>query len=402
MHLVANAVVTTIYCGVLSTRIVVTSSLRMFDWTLETDRRTTTRVAVRLNILHETGAALYQSGCRASNRILFITDTHVGGLYATEVLDSVRSAGFDAVDFRIAPGEASKALDVAERIYRCLAENEFGRETVVLALGGGVVSDLAGFVAATWMRGIDFVVCPTTLEADVDACLGGKTAVNLRGMKNQVGVFHHPRLVLVDPSCLRTLDERDIRAGLAESIKHALISSEDFLAWHERHAEAILDLNDDLITELIRRNLRIKADIVSRDAFEQTGLRMRLNLGHTIGHAMEACSGYQLRHGECVGLGTLAACRLSNMLGLLDGATVERVADLLARLGLPTRLTIPMETDRVMAALRSDKKKRCAELSFVLLEGVGQPTIRSDVPQERIRAAYESLLPGAPRASDAQ
>ncbi len=264
---------------------------------------------------------------------------------------------------------------------------------MILALGGGVISDLGGFAAATWMRGIRFAICPTTLESAIDASIGGKTAVNLPGAKNLVGAFHSPVLVATDPTCLSTLEPLDVSAGMAESIKHALIADAEFLVWHETHAEAIRKLDETVLTELILRNVRIKCGVVARDPFEQSGDRMVLNFGHTIGHAIEANCGNALRHGACVALGMLAACRLSQALGLVASTLVDRVAALLARYELPTQLERAHDTDTLLESVHKDKKARGKTVRFVLLEDVGRPVIREDVSQQQMREAIESLQP---------
>ncbi len=354
----------------------------------------TTEVTVRPNVLHEFGSLLrgLVPGT-AGPQVVIVTDRRVGGIYGSDLSASLHGAGFETLDYHIEPGEASKSLAVLASLYQFLADHMVARDAVVVALGGGVVSDLAGFAAATWMRGVRFAVCPTTLEADVDASVGGKTGVNLPGAKNLVGAFHQPILVAVDPTCLETLERRDVRAGLAESIKHALISSEAFLTWQESNVDAILALDDVLTSELILRNLRIKAEIVEQDALERTGARALLNFGHTIGHAIEACCGFSLRHGECVSLGTVAACRLSHAQGLLEQPAVERVEAVLKNFGLPTQLTGRIDTERIMLSIRNDKKIQGGAVRFVLLESIGQPVIRSDVAEQEVRAAYESLLP---------
>lgn len=365
----------------------------MFDLSISLDD-CTTQVAVKLDGLKETGLLLREV-LRPKNAVsvLVVSDERVGALYGPTVFESLAAAGLRPHEFRFKQGEASKNLRVAEDIYRALVDCEIGRDGLVLALGGGVVSDLAGFAAATWMRGVRFAICPTTLEADIDASIGGKTAVNIPGGKNLVGVFHQPVLVAIDPSCLKTLEPRDVRAGMAESIKHALITSGELLTWQEQKVEAILSLDEEVVTDLILRNVRIKAAIVQQDAREQTGERMLLNLGHTIGHAIESCSDFALRHGECVALGTLAACRLSRALGMLDQSIVGRLERLFARFGLPTELAVPIDTDEIMATLRQDKKVRGGEVQFVLLEDIGRPIVKRDCPQEFVREAYESLLP---------
>ncbi len=354
----------------------------------------TTEVTVRPDVLSEFGSLLRRlvPGSRGP-QVVLVTDKRVGDIYAVALLGSLQRAAFETLEYRIEPGEASKSLDVFASVQQFLADHTVARDAVVVALGGGVVSDLAGFAAATWMRGVRFAICPTTMEADVDASVGGKTGVNLPGGKNLVGAFHQPILVAVDPTCLKTLEPRDIRAGLAESIKHALISSEAFLTWHESNVDAILALDEALTAELILRNLRIKASIVEEDALERTGRRALLNFGHTIGHAIEACCGFMLRHGECVSLGTVAACRLSHTLGLFEQSAVERVEAILKNFGLPTQLADRIDAERIMLSIRNDKKIQGAALRFVLLESIGKPVILSDVPEQQVREAYESLLP---------
>ena len=353
----------------------------------------TTNITVQTDVLSRVGELLKHSVAGIHGAaVSLVTDDRVRGLYGRTVADSLAAADLTVHEFSVPPGEASKSLAVAERVYAFLAERAVGRDGLMLALGGGVVSDLAGFVAATWMRGIPFAVCPTTLESAIDASLGGKTAVNIAGGKNLVGVFHQPRLVAIDPRCLTTLEPRDVRAGLAESVKHALLVSEPFLAWHEACAGAILALESDVVSELILRNLQIKGAIVEEDTLERTGRRMLLNFGHTIGHAIESCCAYRLRHGECVALGIVAACRLSRRLGLLDDAVVSRVEALLARLGLPTRLTEPPAAEAVLDTIARDKKAKGGRVRFVLLAGVGVPVVRDDVTDAQIRDAYASLF----------
>ncbi len=352
----------------------------------------TTRVVVSGRALADVGGALRKVCARgAAPLVALITDEQVGGFHAARVRESLERAGFQVHEYRIAPGEASKSWDTAGVIHRFLADHKVTRDSTIVALGGGVVSDLAGFVAATWMRGVRFVICPTTMEACIDAAIGGKTAVNIPGAKNLVGAFHQPALVLVDPTSLATLPQREVRAGLAESIKHAVLFSGNFLEWHERHVEEILALDEPTIIELITENVRLKADVVSRDARELSGTRMLLNFGHTIGHAIEECCGFTLRHGECVSLGTVAACRLSRAMGLLSAKDAERVEKLLARFGLPTRLDDPIEWGLILPAIGKDKKVRDRNVQFVLLEGVGRPVIRDDVTDSQVRAAYDSL-----------
>ena len=351
-------------------------------------------VTVEVNILKELGSLIRRSmPSGAPLRVVLISDTNVWPLYGERTKQALRRGGAEAAcEWAIPAGETSKSWAAAGELFQFLADQHVGRDAVIVALGGGVVSDLAGFVAATWMRGVRLVICPTTLEADIDAAIGGKNAINIPGGKNLVGAFHQPFLVAIDPACLATLPHRDLCAAMAESIKHALISSVHFLEWHEANVDPILALDPPVTMRLIEENIRIKADIVSCDTTEQSGLRALLNFGHTIGHAIEECCGFTLRHGECVSLGMVAVCRLSHRLGMLDSANLERVERLLIRFHLPTRLENTIDVDRILAAMRNDKKARGGSPQFVLLEGIGRPVVRGDIPETAIREAYESVL----------
>jgi len=352
----------------------------------------TTSVAVERGSLCAIQSRLTTALPGGVSQSVLVTDKVVGPLYAAAVVAAARgTANLPLTVFEMESGEASKSLGMAERIYRFLADHRVGRDGIILALGGGVVTDLAGFVAATWMRGIPWIACPTTLEAQIDASIGGKTAVNIPGAKNLVGAFHHPALVLIDPDCLKTLPERDYRAGLAESVKHAAVFSPDLFAWHEQNAAAILQREPAAVAELIERNVRIKAGVVQRDPYECTGERMLLNFGHTIGHAIEECCGFSLRHGECVALGMLAAARLSHALKLLDTSSVNRLARLMEMLELPRGLDQPPEWSAVQESLHRDKKSCGGRVRWVLLRGIGQPTVRDDVPIDSVREAFQSL-----------
>jgi len=326
-------------------------------------------------------------------QVALISDNCVAPLYSQTVERSFANAGFEVEAMVFPAGEASKTLATAETLYHALAGKHIDRGGLVVALGGGVVSDLAGFVAATFKRGVRFVIIPTTLESDVDACLGGKTGVNLSAGKNLVGAFHQPTIICVDPDCLATLDARDVRAGLAESVKHALIASSDFLTWHEQQIDELLRVDADIAETLIERNLKIKADIVARDPYERDGYRMLLNLGHTLGHAIESQCDYALRHGECVSLGLLGACRLSHILGLVDMKIVDRVESLLRHLQLPTSLPTTIDADKIAASILNDKKISGGRLSFVLLRDVGDPMISQEVTPDQYLQAYRTLMP---------
>ena len=320
------------------------------------------------------------------------SDTTVAGLYADTVLRSLEGAGIQTVLHTFPPGDESKSLEQLNLIYEGLGKARLSRDGVLLALGGGVVSDLTGFAAATWMRGVRYVTCPTTLEADVDASIGGKTAINHPAGKNLVGAFHHAELVAVDTKCLQTLPARDVASGLAESIKHALICDEGLLTWHEEQAEKINAVDADVMADLVDRNLRIKAGVVESDEREH-GRRAILNFGHTIGHAVESWFDYQLRHGEGVGLGMVAAAHISRELGLLDQFEVERICAVLKLFDLPIVTPKPLDIEAVSALTFGDKKVLKGKRRWVLLDGLGKTVIRDDVEESLIREAISAISP---------
>lgn len=334
----------------------------------------------------ELGDVLAQVGAR---RAVVVADARVAALHLDETL---AQCSIPVTPLTFPPGEHSKSLATAEQLYDGLAAAGMTRGDVLLTLGGGVAGDLGGFVAATWMRGIRYVQIPTTLEAAIDASIGGKTAVNHASGKNRIGAFHQPIAVIVDTDCLGTLPLRDMRGGLAESVKHALIRDAAFFDWQERHVEGVLGAErpSHTLVELIARNCRIKASVVAADERE-AGTRMDLNFGHTIGHAIEHLVGYRLRHGECVGLGMLAACEVSRGRGLIDAGVVARVRGLLEKIGLPVRLAEPLDVPRVVAETQRDKKRIGDALHFVLLAGIGRVMRVTDVRDEEIEAGLEVI-----------
>jgi 3-dehydroquinate synthase len=269
----------------------------------------------------------------------------------------------DAVTFP--SGEASKTREWWARLTDQLLERGLGRDSGVVALGGGVAGDLAGFVAATYMRGLPYVQVPTTLLAMLDASVGGKTGVDTPRGKNMVGAFHPPSAVIADPAALRTLPEREFRAGLAEAVKHGLIADREYFGWMEREAPALLARDLDSLTALVRRSVEIKAEVVSADEREG-GRRAVLNAGHTVAHALELVTDYTLAHGEAVALGLVAECELAERLALAPAGLRGRVTALLERLGLPTRLDRAAPPDALLAAMAGDKKNRAGRVRFTL------------------------------------
>ena len=268
------------------------------------------------------------------------------------------------------PGEPSKTREQWTRLTDALLAQGFGRDSGIVALGGGVAGDLAGFVAATYMRGVPCVQVPTSLLAMLDASVGGKTGVDTPEGKNLIGAFHPPAAVLADPRVLVTLPERDYRGGMAEAVKHGLIADAGYFAWMEREAEALLRRDEAALTRLVRRSVEIKAEVVSGDERE-AGRRAILNAGHTVAHALEHATAFGLPHGEAVALGLVAECALAERLGVAPAGLGKRVARLLERLGLPVRLAASIDPERVVRAMGSDKKRRGAKVRFALPRELG-------------------------------
>jgi 3-dehydroquinate synthase len=328
---------------------------------------------------------------------LIVSDTHVAPLYAQRVEQTLRAArpSLHIARYVLPAGEQEKTL---ERFCECLdalAALGATRDAAVVALGGGVVGDLAGFAAACWMRGIDLVQLPTTLLAMVDSSVGGKTAVDLPAGKNLVGAFHAPRAVLADVTVLRTLPERELRAGLAEVVKYGAIFDDAFFGWLETHAQALAAGDQAALSEAIAKSCVYKAEVVSRDPCEQ-GERALLNFGHTFGHAIEAEQGYAgtgrdaLNHGEAVAVGMVLAARLSAALGRAPGADAQRLQALLQRLGLPTRIPAGLDAQALLQRMRLDKKADAGGLRFILWHRIGDAHIASGISDEAVLAVLRA------------
>jgi len=317
----------------------------------------------------------------------------VAAFYQAPVLAGLTAAGFSVQSAVLPPGETTKTLAQAERLYDAMLRADVDRGSIVVALGGGVVTDLAGFVAATYMRGIAWIALPTSLLGQVDASVGGKTAVDHPECKNLVGAFHAPAAVLADVRTLATLPDEELRTGLAEVVKHAVIRDAALMDLVESHTDALLMSDPVTLEEVVARNIRIKVDVVAADERE-AGLRRILNYGHTVGHAIAIAllaAGRPTTHGRAVALGMVAEARLAARRGLLDPATVDRLGRLLARLGLPTTLADLPDADRLLDLLRHDKKAEGGRLRFVLPTAVGAVTEVDDVAPQEIRDALAPL-----------
>ncbi|MEZ0472363.1 3-dehydroquinate synthase [Luteimonas salinilitoris] len=347
------------------------------------------RITIAPGLLDD-GAAL--AAQVRGRQALVLSDDTVAPLYAARVAGALRAARpeLSLAHFALPAGESSKTLHWFGRAIDALAALGARRDACVLALGGGVVGDLAGFAAACWMRGIDCVQLPTTLLAMVDSSVGGKTAVDLPQGKNLVGAFHPPRAVLADTGVLRTLPPRELRAGLAEVVKYGAIVDAPFLDWLDAHADALLAMDDDALAAAVARSCAHKAAIVERDPFEH-GERALLNFGHTFGHAIETEQGYGgLNHGEAVAVGMVLAARLSETLGLSRPEDGERLRALLTRFGLPVALPAGLDAESLLAHMRLDKKAQAGGLRFIVWERAGRARVLSDVPESTVLAALRS------------
>lgn len=305
-------------------------------------------------------------------RALVVTDANVAPLYAERTIDSLAAAGVQASVLRIPAGEASKSMRQLSRILDKMASLRLDRGCGAVALGGGVVGDIAGFAAAVFLRGVPYVQAPTTLLAQVDSAVGGKTAIDHKLGKNLVGAFHQPTAVVSDTSSLKTLPEREFRAGLAEVVKHAAIADSRLFAFLEKNEAQVLEREAGAMERIVATNCRIKARVVEQDERE-SGLRQILNYGHTLGHAVEALAGYssELLHGEAVAIGMSAASRISCAMGRCGSGDVERLTALLDRFGLPTRMAEPPGLAVLKRLVASDKKTRRGSPRFVLMRKIG-------------------------------
>jgi len=325
-----------------------------------------------------------------SKRAVVISDRTVFGYYGDRAKAALKRGGYEVYSHVIKPGDASKSLKVAAAVYDTLYEARAERSDPLVAVGGGVVGDLTGFIAATWLRGVPFVQVPTTLEADIDASVGGKTAVNHPKGKNLIGMFYQPRMVLMDVETLRTLSKRDVRAGLAESIKHAMIRDAGLFRYHEKEVDRILGLDRTVLERLLTKNCRIKVDVVSRDEREG-GLRAILNFGHTVGHAIETVDGYgRWRHGEAVALGMVAAGIIAVERGTFSEKEFTRMERLIERFELPTRCK-NLNFDTLFNLMQRDKKIKAGKIRFVLPKKIGTMEIVDDVRDRQIEKAVEYL-----------
>ncbi|QDT70524.1 3-dehydroquinate synthase [Planctomycetes bacterium MalM25] len=308
-----------------------------------------------------------------ARHVVVLTDSNVDARYGDPAADHLVEAGIESHVLVVEAGEPSKSPEVAADLWQTMIDEGCDRQTVVVAVGGGVVGDIAGFIAATFARGLRFFQVPTSLLAQVDSSVGGKTGVNLDGAKNMVGAFWQPDGVLIDTDVLATLPEREFAAGLAEVVKYGVILDADFFSLLEKEADAILARDPAALRTIIQRSCQLKAEVVEADELEQSGQRAKLNYGHTYGHALEAATGYsQLLHGEAVAIGMVCASRLAESMGRITAEDTRRQIALLERFGLPTALPEGIDPGELSALMWRDKKVRDGEIRFVLPARLGE------------------------------
>ena len=331
---------------------------------------------------------------KVGKKALVVSSLPIFRYYGDRVLESLRAAGFEVSHHLIAPGERYKTLSSVQRILDSAATLQLERLSVMVALGGGVIGDMTGFAAATWLRGIPVVQVPTSLLAMVDASIGGKTGVNHPQGKNLIGAFHQPHLVLIDPDVLETLPAREFRAGMAEVIKYGVIWDADL--FQQLEAANRLDqyrlVPAELLETLVQRSCQAKAEVVSQDE-KESGLRAILNYGHTIGHGIENVMNYRgVNHGEAVAIGMVAAGRIALALNLWDEASVKRQQAVIEKAKLPTQLPETIDIEALIQALQWDKKVKDGQLRFILPTAIGVVEMRNDVPEAVIRSVLAELL----------
>jgi 3-dehydroquinate synthase len=341
-------------------------------------------ILIGSGLLDSTATLLDMRG--SSKKTVIISNTTVSKLYGKNLKEALSGKGYDAAILTVPDGEAYKSLDTAGRLYTGLTECFAERSTPVLALGGGVIGDLAGFVAATYMRGIPLVQIPTTLLAQVDSSIGGKVAVDHEKLKNKIGTFYQPSIVISDISTLKTLPKKEFANGMAEVIKSAVIRDSAFFVFIKQNLEAIIKQDNDVIEEMVFRAASIKASIVTRDEMD-TGIRNILNFGHTIGHAIESVSNLKIAHGQAIAIGMIAEAKIARSMGIFEKYELEALENLLSDAGLSTEIPA-MNTDKILQAIKHDKKTVDGKIRFILPRNIGDVYITDQVDISTVREVF--------------
>lgn len=323
---------------------------------------------------------------------LIVTNPTIAQYYLETVERGLREAGFRVFVAQIPDGEEHKSQDEANRLYTKCVDYRLERESIIVGLGGGVIGDLAGYVAATFMRGLPIVQVPTTLLAQVDSSVGGKVAVNLPEGKNLVGSFYQPFLVYIDLAVLKTLPVEEMEAGMAEVIKYGIILDKNFFEYLEEKIGKLRELDSKVLETVVARCCKLKTGVVEKDEREK-GLRAILNFGHTLGHALEALTDYKkYKHGEAVAIGMVGACRIAEEMGMFKKETRDRIEHLIEKAGLPGRIGVKLSVDDIIQVLSLDKKVQAGKVRFVLPERIGRVVVRNDVPEDIVRNVVTGLM----------
>jgi 3-dehydroquinate synthase len=349
-------------------------------------------IAIAPNGLDKLGE--YMTNLQLGKKVLVVSNPMIFKHYGERAIASLQSAGFEVATHILQPGERYKTLNSVQKIYDTALENRIERSSTMVALGGGVIGDMTGFAAATWLRGIHFVQVPTSLLSMVDASIGGKTGVNHPQGKNLIGAFHQPRLVLIDPEVLKTLPVREFRAGMAEVIKYGVIWDAQLFGEMEesKRLDQMRYVKPELIGTILTRSCQAKADVVSKDE-KEAGLRAILNYGHTIGHAIESLTGYRVvNHGEAVAIGMVAAGQIAVELGMWQKEETERQNALIQKAGLPTQLPSGLDIEAIVESLQLDKKVKAGQVRFILPTQIGAVTITDQVPSDTIRQVLRGMM----------
>lgn len=322
-------------------------------------------------------------------KVLVVTDSNVEKFHASSCIEEIQKEGREVFKFVFPAGEGSKNLSTVKEIYSVCMENKFERKDAIIALGGGVAGDIAGFAAATYLRGVNFIQVPTSLIAQCDSSVGGKVGVDFEGGKNLVGSFYQPNAVFININTLKTLPEREYVSGLAEVIKHSIIQDKDFFRYLEENTDGILNRSDEVLSYVVKINCSIKAKVVELDEREDY-LRAILNFGHTVGHAIESVLNFSLLHGECISLGIAAACSIARKLGIVSKRDTERIIALLSDMRLPV-VYKNLDTEKVYNQMYFDKKISEGKLNFILPKRIGEVIQCNDVPQDVIKESIKEL-----------
>ena len=348
-------------------------------------------IAIAPSSLDQLGQQM--ASLKLGKKVLLVSNPTILKHFGERAIASLTSAGFEVASCTLPPGERYKTLNSIQKLYDIALENRLERSSTMVALGGGVIGDMTGFAAATWLRGINVVQVPTTLLAMVDSAIGGKTGVNHPHGKNLIGAFHQPRLVLIDPDVLKTLPMREFRAGMAEVIKYGVIWDAELFAQLEasKRLDQLRYVKPELINHILTHSCQAKADVVGKDE-KEGGLRAILNYGHTIGHAVESLTGYRLvNHGEAVAIGMVAAGQIAVELGMWQKEDTERQNALIQKTGLPTQLPAGVDIEEIIQALQLDKKVKAGKVRFVLPTEIGVVTVTDEVPSDIIRQVLRGM-----------